>query len=157
MPATPESAVPYKAESPMAVSGWSLDIASTEGLESRDLGSLLGLIEKGLSAEAESRLRERLELSLTGMASLLGMSPRTLGRRHEEGRLSPEESDRLYRLARLYERAVEVVGSEDAARQWLKKKHLRLGGRMPLDLARYEPGVREVENLLGRVERGIPA
>ena len=65
------------------------------------------------------------------MAGLLGMSARTLGRRLEEGKLTAEESDRLYRYAQLYERAVEALGSEEKARVWLRDEQWALGGRVP--------------------------
>lgn len=125
--------------------------------EAGDFSDLLGRLEEGLDAAAEQHLRERLELSLSEMASLLDTSPRTLGRRQEEGRLTSSESDRLYRYARLFERAVDVLGDEEAGRTWMKTEQLRLGGRVPLEAARFEPGAREVEDLLGRLERGLPA
>jgi uncharacterized protein (DUF2384 family) len=34
---------------------------------------------------------------------------------------------------------------------------MRLGERVPLAVARLEPGARETERLLGRIEHGIPA
>ena len=159
MPATSAPPPSPPAKSPSAqrprdrAAGWSVGIQDTAG----DLGDLLGRIEEGLGAATERRLRERLGLSLAELAALLGTSARTLGRRHEEGRLSPEESERLYRYARLFERAVEVLGDEESARTWMKTGQLRLGGRAPLQVARFEPGAREVEDLLGRVERGLPA
>jgi hypothetical protein len=56
------------------------------GLEEADgLDDLLGRIEGGLDAARERRLREGLGLSLSEMATLLNTSPRTLGRRQEEG------------------------------------------------------------------------
>jgi len=122
-----------------------------------DLDALLTRIEAGFAADSVEALRARLGLSIEEMAGLLGMSARTLGRRLEEGKLTAEESDRLYRYAQLYERAVEALSSEEKARVWLKKEQWALGGRVPLEIARYEPGAREIKNLLGRIEHGIPA
>jgi uncharacterized protein (DUF2384 family) len=34
---------------------------------------------------------------------------------------------------------------------------MRLGEQIPLKIARFEPGAREAERLLGRIEHGIPA
>jgi uncharacterized protein (DUF2384 family) len=50
-----------------------------------------------------------------------------------------------------------VLGDEEAARTWMKTEQLRLGRRVPLEAARFEPGAREIEDLLGRLERGLPA
>jgi len=130
--------------------GWSI------GQDTADLDALLARIEAGFAADSVEALRARLRLSIEEMAELLGMSARTLGRRLEEGKLTAEESDRLYGYARLFERAVEVLGSEGKARTWLKKEQWALGGRVPLEIARYEPGAREIKHLLGRIEHGIP-
>ena len=140
------SAVP---EAPSAT-GWSI------GQDTADLDALLTRIEAGFSAGSVEALRTRLGLSIEEMAGLLGMSARTFRRRLEEGQLNAKESDRLYRYAQLFERAVEVLGSEEKARAWLKGEQWALGGRVPLEIARYEPGARETKNLLGRIEHGIP-
>ena len=121
-----------------------------------DLETLLSRIEAGFTDDSVEALRFRLGLSVEQMAGLLGMSARTLGRRLEGGRLTAEESDRLYRYAQIFERAVDVLGSEEKARLWLTKKQWALGSRVPLKIARYEPGAQEIKNLLGRIERGIP-
>ena len=73
----------------------------------RHLKALLSRIEAGVVADALERLRTRLDLTLGEMASLLDLSVRTLGRRLEHGRLTAAESNRLYRYARLFERAVD--------------------------------------------------
>ena len=132
--------------------GWSIGID-----DAADLEELLHRIENGLHSAAEEHLRHLLDLSIDEMAGFLGTSTRTLGRRHEKGRLTSGESERLYRYARLYERAVEVQGNQESARRWLKEEQWRLGDRVPLEVARYEPGAREVEDLLGRIEHGLPA
>lgn len=56
--------------------------------------------------------------------------------------------DRLYRLARL------VLEDDDKALGWLASPQPGLGGRRPADLAHTETGMREIENLLLRIEHG---
>jgi len=131
--------------------GWSIGLDGTQGLS-----SWIDAIDRGFDAEALMALKRRMELPLEDVAAWLGTSARTLKRRETQGRLTAEESDRLFRLARLFERTVEVLGSESTARQWLQAEQHALGGRVPLEIARYEPGAREVERLLGRLEHGIP-
>jgi putative toxin-antitoxin system antitoxin component (TIGR02293 family) len=58
------------------------------------------------------------------------------------------------RFARLLGKAVEVMGNEEAGREWLTTPAFGLGGAIPLDYAETEAGAREVENLLGRIEYG---
>ena len=58
-------------------------------------------------------------------------------------------------IAVLYDRAIEVLGDQERAEAWLKKPNKALGMKTPLQYAETEPGAREVENLLGRLEHGV--
>jgi len=74
------------------------------------------------------------------LAPKLGISRATLHRRKAEGRLGPEESDRVLRFARLLGKAVEVFESEQNARAWLSSPQVGLGGEAPLGLCRDGAG-----------------
>ena len=83
------------------------------------------------------------------------MSRSTLQRRKVNGRLSPDESDKVMRFARLLEHATDVFDNIEKARTWLKHPQYGLGGAVPLDYAETEIGAREVDNLLGRIDYGV--
>jgi len=127
------------------------------GRQVRSLLDLTDLIEKGVPRKAAEQLRARLGLSEQELARSLGVSTKTLQRQAKAGqsRLSPSQSDRLYRLARIVALAEEVFEQEDRARRWLREPQRGLGGRVPFDLLRTEAGAREVEDLLGRIEHGV--
>ncbi len=112
-------------------------------------------IRAGLPIAELEQLRVSLNVPIEKLAPKLGMSPATLHRRKKEGYLTQDESDRVFRYARLFGRAVEVMESQDAARRWLGSPQFGLGGAMPLDYAETEVGAREVEDLLGRIEYGV--
>ena len=138
--------------------GWSL------GLRAATPADAIARVERGLSLAAADRLADRLGLSPAELAQASGASPRTLARRRQSGRLAPAESDRLYRLARLFERAVETfdttgdrAAAEDDARRWFHLPQWGLGGATPLDYARTDPGAHEVEALLDRIDYGALA
>lgn len=131
--------------------GWSL------GLEAAGSGAVDEMIREGFPASALEQLMSTLDLDREEAAALLGVSERTVSRRREEGHLKPGESDRLYRMARLLERAAEVLGDAEAARRWLKEPQWALGDRTPLRFAETDAGAREVEDLLGRIEYGVLA
>ena len=77
-------------------------------------------------------------------------------RRKASGKLTTEESERLLRIAGIFEDAVDLFeGDVPAAVNWLTTPRKALGDRPPLSYARTEPGAREVENLIGRLEHGI--
>ena len=51
--------------------------------------------------------------------------------------------------------AEQVLGNNKLAYQWLRTPQVGLGNRIPLELLRTESGLREVEDLLGRIEYGV--
>lgn len=77
----------------------------------------------------------------------------TLARRT---RLSPEESQRLERLARMAALAETVWEDGDLAHEFLLSEQPQLGGERPVDLSRSDLGTREVETLLHAIEYSLP-
>lgn len=127
------------------------------GLSTFESAQLHGRIEEGFSYEALERVRKALDVSLSQFAGLVRIPLRTLARRKEARRLQPDESDRLLRIARILGLAIQLFeGGLVDARAWLLQPHPALGGDAPLQFATSEVGAREVENLIGRLEHGIP-
>jgi putative toxin-antitoxin system antitoxin component (TIGR02293 family) len=113
-------------------------------------------LKRGLPAGAFERLRRALGLERgADLAAVVGISERTLARRQRAGRFTAEESERLFRIARLLDVASDVLGGPDAARRWLRSPRPYLGGRTPLAYADTEIGAQVVERLLGRIEHGV--
>ena len=115
------------------------------------------LIRDGLPYKAGNHVRGLLNLPLPVFAGIIEVSERTLARvRNSPGqRLSTAASDRLYRLARIFSIACEVLEDEEKAREWLRRAQVGLGGKAPLDLLHTGAGAKEVEDLLWRIEYGV--
>ena len=118
------------------------------------------LIEKavaaGLPRQSLRHVAEWLADGDKAKASRLewGVVPRTtLDRR--EGRLSPEESERTERVARLFVHARRALGTEAEAREFMTAPHPRLDGRSPVDAARTDFGTRRTEQVLNALEYGL--
>ena len=75
-------------------------------------------------------------------------------RRQRQEPLSIEESDRLARVARLWEYALQVFGNPDKARRWLTKPKIRFEERTPVQVMRTGAGGDAVEEMLGQIEEG---
>ncbi len=114
-------------------------------------------IREGLPVERFFELEESLGVGTARLAGVVGIPLRTLQRRKEDGRLTKEESDRLDRVFQLVDQAAGVFESTTAAREWLTHPQMGLAGFVPLDLADTGAGIREVENLLGRIDYGVYA
>ena len=126
------------------------------GLKTFDTFRLLHLIDKGLSVAAFSRFQRNIGLSQEELAQIVGIADRTLSRRKSEGRLEPNESDRLLRTSRVFGDALRLFeGDASAARAWMIAPLRALGDINPLSACRSEFGAHEVEKLIGRLEHGV--
>ncbi|MCP3944668.1 MAG: DUF2384 domain-containing protein [Desulfobacteraceae bacterium] len=117
--------------------------------------ALISSIEKGLPTSNFTKIRNCLGLPDKDLAMYIRVPKSTLAIRKKAGKFSFEESERLYRIQRLYLKALDVFGTVEMARKWLKEESYGLGDVSPLEYAKTEVGAREVENLLGRIEHGV--
>lgn len=115
------------------------------------------LVKEGLPVQKFEVFQRRTRLSAERIRTLANISERTLARRRSEGgRLSRHESESLVRLAKVYDRALDLFeGDADAALAWLDAPNRALGGRQPFAVADTDIGAREVEALIGRLEHGV--
>ena len=125
------------------------------GIRSKNIDDLIIKVKKGLPVSAFEKLRKKLGVSDIFLSQIVNIPKRTLTRRKQQGRLNADESEKVLRIARLYDRALEVFEDQQAAEKWLKEPARGLGDAIPLRYARTELGAREVERLLTRIEYGV--
>ena len=126
------------------------------GLSAPTLVDLIRSVKAGLPFHSLETLADDFGLALPQFAVEIGVPSRTLARRKITGKLSPEESERVLRLAMLYDKTLALFGGNAAdAREWLRQPKKALGGETPLAFSATELGAREVENLIGRLEHGV--
>ena len=117
---------------------------------------IVDIIRRGFPADSVRRVAEYYGISEARVATLLGASERTLSRRKKEDKpLDATESDRLYRLARIGARALEVFENDASARNWLKRPNRALGGAVPLEMLDTDAGTEQVDEVLTRIEYGV--
>ena len=130
--------------------------AASIGVRVSDTHALIERVEKGFTYGAFENLLGLLDLTSTELADLLQIPRRTLTRRKRAGRFPTDESERLLRLSRVLDAAVELFeGDRNRAVKWLRSPNRALNGEAPLDMAKTEIGAHEVENLIGRLEYGV--
>jgi len=126
------------------------------GLGARSPLALAEKVEEGFPIRSFIRLQTTLNIASSDLARMVNITPRTLARRKVQGRLEPDESDRLLRVARVYRLALGLFESDrEAALAWLSRPNRALSGKPPLRLATTEVGAREVERLVTRLEHGV--
>jgi putative toxin-antitoxin system antitoxin component (TIGR02293 family) len=116
------------------------------------------LLEAGLPRGVLDALKQATSLSDAQLASLVGVSGKTLQRgRATRGRLDSVTSDRLFRAARLVALAGEVLEDRERGIAWLGRAQIGLGGVAPFALMTTDAGCEQVEQLLLRIEHGVYA
>ena len=113
-------------------------------------------VETGLPRTALRHVAEWLAGGDAAKASHLewGVVPRTTLERRRI-RLSPQESERTERIARLSVHARRVLGTEAEAREFMTTPHPGLDGRSPVDAAGTDLGTRRAEQILNALEYGL--
>lgn len=126
------------------------------GIKAADNLKLAKKVEAGFSFDALEKLGKNTGLPLERLRVAVRITPRTLTRRRQEKKLSPEESDRLVSVSWLLAQTFELFeGNTEAGLRWFQSPNRALGGLSPIEAAATETGTREVENLIGRLEHGV--
>lgn len=131
------------------------NVHSSSDLAGCSPSELINLFKDGLSTDLFTEVASDLKISEGQLADTANISVSTLTRRKRKGRLTTVESERLYRIIRIYNRAIQVLGSQTAAQRWILTPVKALGWETPLSYADTEIGSREVEAVLGRIEHGV--
>jgi putative toxin-antitoxin system antitoxin component (TIGR02293 family) len=58
-------------------------------------------------------------------------------------------------MARIYANAIEMIGDDQKAIEWLSTPNRAFGGEKPLDQLDTDMGARMVEDVLGRIAYGV--
>lgn len=138
------------------------NIAEVLGLPGRERTmspfGLITRIEDGLPVEALERIARLLAPNDSQFKYRL--VPRATYERRKRGtvRLSSEEGMRVARLARVWNLAVDVWGSEEEARDFLFRPHAMLEDRRPVDIViQNEIGTELVFDILQALKYGSAA
>lgn len=105
------------------------------------------------------KLNERYALTLSDIADILDVAPKTLTRWakniNSSKLISKRKSDSLDVLESILKLGKEVLGSEEELNNWLHNPVFALDGKRPVDLIKTESGRRKVETALHQIEYGI--
>jgi putative toxin-antitoxin system antitoxin component (TIGR02293 family) len=121
-----------------------------------DNHAMVQRVEEGLPVMDVVRFGKQAGFTNDELAKLINIPARTYARRVAgKARLKVHEGERAARLMRIFDRAKQLFVTEENVRTWLHTELPALGWRTPIDFAQTEPGAREVENLIGRIEHGV--
>ena len=113
-------------------------------------------VERGLPSEAVAELQKELaELRVPRPSEYVEVIASRAARARRQT-LTPEQGERFVRIAGVLARALDVWGDEEDAADFLVSPHPLLGGDTPIDRARSELGARQVEDILAKLDLGLP-
>lgn len=125
------------------------------GLNTSDGVALVGQINEGLDGKVATLIVDWAKMSQNDLRKMSGIPPTTYGR-GLRARFSPDQSERLVRIIRVIDRAVELFeGDKEEAQKWLKEPNRALGWKVPAELMASETGAYEVMKLITRLEHGV--
>jgi putative toxin-antitoxin system antitoxin component (TIGR02293 family) len=122
----------------------------------RTIADLNRLVSAGLPFRSLRRVSGRYPTDERARVEQVVVPRTTMLRRELSGVLSPEESERLERVARLTTLAEDVLDSAEEAQRFLTAPHALLDGQAPIDMAATDLGARRVEDVLWRLEYSLP-
>lgn len=126
------------------------------GLIKRDRAELIRVLRNGLPVAVFGKLATEIGTTQAALGKVIGLASSTLSRRRQSKRLSPDESDRLYRVASAYRSALQLFeGDRSAARRWLNEPAKALDGSKPIEYLDTEAGAEAVHDLILRLEHGV--
>lgn len=123
----------------------------------RSLLELNDAVERGLPKAALRNVAARVFTDAADQRAMMHrvVPEATFKRRRDL--LSPAESGRTERLARVVAMAEDVWQDRERARHFLTTPHPEIGGKTPLDAALTELGARQAEEVMARIVYGLPA
>jgi putative toxin-antitoxin system antitoxin component (TIGR02293 family) len=136
------------------------EILGGEGILGKPVISLLELsdaVEQGLPKATLRNVARRVFSDAAGQRALMHrIVPEATYKRRRE-RLSPAESERTERLARVIAMAEDIWQDRERTTRFLTTPHAEIGGKTPLDAALTELGARQAEEVMSRILYGLPA
>lgn len=115
-------------------------------------------ISEGLDASLLKEMSVFIHLDEQQLYRMAGIDRSTYNRRlkSSDGRFSPEQSARVYMLARVITAASQLFnGNTERMAGWLNKPARALGGKKPAELLSTPAGAEAVMTLIGRLEHGV--
>lgn len=114
----------------------------------------IDMIRRGVEVTLLVGAGQYYGISQARLSKLLGVSDATITRKIKSGgKLSPQESERLARIALVEAEAEEVFDSQELAKRWMLEPNLALG-EPPLSLLDTDAGADEVRKVLASIAFG---
>ncbi|KQS32596.1 hypothetical protein ASG33_00285 [Dyadobacter sp. Leaf189] len=120
--------------------------------------SLIRISREGVLRSEADEVSDLVGLTDNEIAFVLGMTPRNLHRIQSDKKLGTDASERLLLLRNVLVHALDTFeGKAGTVRNWLRTPLSELDDQSPLQLMDTITGFGLVDDVLGRLDYGLPA
>ena len=113
---------------------------------------------EGVLRSTADNVAEMVKLTDNEMAYLLGMTPRNFHRIPSDKKLGTDASERLLLLKNVLIHALDTFEGKDVVvKNWLRTSMSELNDQTPLQMMDTVTGFGIVDDVLGRLDYGLPA
>jgi putative toxin-antitoxin system antitoxin component (TIGR02293 family) len=116
---------------------------------------LLQAAREGITKELFMQIVKSTDISIGGFTQMARMTSRTLQRKRQDEKISPESSERAILIGKLYYKGESVFGMKKNFLTWMDRNIPGLNGKKPKELLDTLTGIAMVEDELIRIEHGI--
>jgi putative toxin-antitoxin system antitoxin component (TIGR02293 family) len=116
---------------------------------------LINLSRHGVRKSSLRSLAGYLGVTMEKMSGLVHSSHRNIQRKDEDELLDTLKTEKVLELAAFIKRGIDVIGTEDAFKEWVHSPLLALGNRKPIEFLDTTFGIQMVLKVLGRLEQGV--
>src|SRR5690606_22003111 len=119
---------------------------------------IMNWIRGGIEFDMFQNMISKFPFSIEEWSGFLHLSERTLQRYKKESKnFDSLQSEKIIQISMLYQRGVEVFGSQENFDVWLNSLNIALGGVKPKELLDNAFGIALLDEELTRIEHGILA
>jgi putative toxin-antitoxin system antitoxin component (TIGR02293 family) len=147
-----EALVAYKIESPLRVI---LGGISTTNKSLTNDYDLINLSRDGIKKISLKSLASFMGITMETMSSLVHTSYRNIQRKDDDELLDTLKTEKVLELAAFTQRGIDVIGSNEGFKEWLRSPIPALNNNTPLAFLDTTFGINIVTKLLGRLEQGV--
>ena len=120
-----------------------------------DISEKITMIRSGISKKELEKVKEQSGLDYDSLSSILSVSRATLINKKGADKFDAATSERILLLADTLAYGQSVFEDKDRFNTWMKSSNKALGNKPPISIMDTVYGIREVQNLIGRIEHGV--
>jgi putative toxin-antitoxin system antitoxin component (TIGR02293 family) len=112
-------------------------------------------VRVGVSKDQLVSFKNTIDIDYDRLSFILGTTKTTLHKKQSKDTFSTSISEKVIGLMDVYRFGYEVFGEHNKFNKWVQTPNRALGNRIPLEVMDTFFGIREVTNIIGRIQHGV--